>query len=79
MFDLALRRGGLTQRGKDRLAIVVRSHVVAEMEYEHREDLRSEGKRVCLVLRSQESKLGVFRIRSQMRRLILDYIEKLGM
>ena len=57
MFDLALRRGGLTQRGLDHLAIVVRSHVVAEMEYERREDLRSEGKRVCLVLKSQESSL----------------------
>ena len=52
----------MTQRGFDRLAIVVRSHMVAEMEYERREDLRSEGKRVCLVLRSQESKLGVVRI-----------------
>ena len=52
---------------------------MAEMEYERREDLRSEGKKVCLVLRSQESKLGVVRIRSQMRRLILDYTEELGM
>ena len=49
---LGTRRGGLTQRGSDRLAIIVRSHVVAEMEYGHREDLRSEGKRVSLVLRS---------------------------
>ena len=32
------------------------------MEYERREDLRLEGKRECLVLRSQESKLGVVRI-----------------
>ena len=31
------------------------------MECERREDLRSEGKRVCLILRSQESKLGVVR------------------
>ena len=35
---------------------------MAEMEYEHREDLRSESKRVCLVLRSQESKLRVVKI-----------------
>ena len=35
---------------------------MAKMEYEHREDLRSKGKRVCLVLRSQESKLGVVTI-----------------
>ena len=35
---------------------------MAEIEYERRGDLRSEGKRVCLVLRSQESKLGVVRI-----------------
>ena len=32
------------------------------MEYGCGEDLRSEGKRVCLVLRSQESKLRVVRI-----------------
>ena len=49
------------------------------MEYERREDLRLEGNRVFLLLRSQESKLGVIKIRSKMRRLILDYIEKLGM
>ena len=61
------------------MAIVVRNHVVAQMEYERRGDLRSEGKRVCLVLRSQESKLGELEFRSQMRRLILDYIEELGM
>ena len=35
---------------------------MAEMEYERRGDLRSEGKREYLVLRSQESKLGVVRI-----------------
>ena len=52
---------------------------MAEMEYEHREDLRLEGKKECLVLRSQESKLGVFGIGSKMRRLILDYIEELRM
>ena len=32
------------------------------MEYERSGDLISEGKRVCLVLRSQESKLRVVRI-----------------
>ena len=32
------------------------------MEYERKGDLRSEGKKVCLVLGSQESKLGVVRI-----------------
>ena len=36
---------------------------MVEMEYKRREDLRSESKRVCLVLRSQESKLRVVRIR----------------
>ena len=52
---------------------------MAEMEYEHKGDLRSEGKREYLVLGSQESwRIGEKR-RSLMRRLILDYMEKLGM
>ena len=77
-LDLALRRRGLTQRGSDRLAIVVRSHVVAQMEYEREGDLRSESKREYLVLGSQESwRIG--KKRSLMRRLILDYIEEIGM
>ena len=36
---------------------------MAEMEYERKGDLRSKGKRECLVLRSQGSKLRVVRIR----------------
>ena len=62
---MALRRGGLTQRGLDRLAIVVWSHLVAEMEYEREGDLRSEGKRECLILGSQESSLGELELGSR--------------
>ena len=49
------------------------------MENERKGDLRSEGKRECLVLGSQESSLGELEFGSQMRRLILDYIEEIGM
>ena len=49
------------------------------MEYEREGDLRSEGKREYLVLGSQESSLGELKFGSLRRRLILDYIEELGM
>ena len=60
------------------MAIVVQSHVVAEIEYEREGDLRSESKREYLVLGSQES-WRVGKKGSSMRRLISDYIEELGM
>ena len=49
------------------------------MEYEREGVLRPEGKREYLVLGSQESSLGELESGSLMRRLILDYIEELGM
>jgi len=67
------------------LAIIVWSHVVARTEYEHVGDLRSENKREYLVLGSQELLENSRRRRdgeekgSLMRRLILDYIEEIGM
>ena len=49
------------------------------MEYERVGDLRSEGKSEYLVLGSQESwRIGEKR-RSLMRRIILVYIEEIGM
>ena len=51
---------------------------MAEIEYECEGDLRSESKREYLVLGSQES-WRIRKRRSMMRRLILDYIEEIGM
>ena len=54
--------------------------MVARMEYEHEGVLRSEGKREYLVLGSQESRRkGEGEEESSIRRLILDYIEEIGM
>ena len=51
---------------------------MAGVEYERGGDLGSESKREYLVLGSQESwRIG--KKRSLMRRLILDYIEEIGM